>query len=141
VLPGATNLVGTLPTWLAFLVLAVIGYYVVRGAGGQALSITQQANQVLSREVEKLQTEARRTQQVVAHLEAKRSLEPIVVAVVDQFAHHEERAHERHLALLEYLRSSTEQAEERHKAMLGAYSQLGAAVTQGIHDVVEGNGP
>lgn len=137
----AVGLIGIAPTVLGFLALAVIGFYVVRGAGGQALSITQEANRVLAREVEKLQAEAKKTQGVVAHLEAQRSLEPIVGAVVEQFAAHDVRASERHLALMTHLTTSAEQAQQRHVAMLAAYSRLGAAVTGGIRDVVEGNGP
>jgi hypothetical protein len=94
------SLLDAAPQWLPYVVLVVIGYYVVRGGGGHALSVLKVANEVLAARVDELERQRRSDEQVIAHLEARTSLEPMVAAVVEQFAHHEARAAERHASLL-----------------------------------------
>jgi hypothetical protein len=93
-------LYGPLALWAPIVAIALVGWYVARGAGGQALSIMREANDVLRDKVTALESQHKADLQQIALLEARTSLEPMVAAVVDQFELHELRAAERHEALL-----------------------------------------
>lgn len=91
---------GTLPTWLLVGGIAAAGWYFRWGKGGDALNYLKEANTVLTTRCDELENLTRKQAQVIAALEQRTNLEPMVSAVVDQFASHEQRAAQRQVALL-----------------------------------------
>lgn len=74
-----------------------VAFAIFRSGG---FGVVREANEELRRYKAGAEVEIRNLQQQVLLLEQKTSLEPMVAAVVDQFAHHEERAAERHEATM-----------------------------------------
>lgn len=83
--------------------VAVMGYYVRAGSGGQALAIVREANEVLAGKNGELTDLIGQQAGRIAELERTRTLEPIVAEVAGLaksletiIAVHEQRAQERH---------------------------------------------
>lgn len=106
--------VHSIPEWAAVAVLLVIGVMVWRGAGGQALSILQEANRVLSDKLREETHELGAARERISELEKTRSLEPIVAAIGEQFRHYEEKTNDR---LAEHEKRAQDRADA-HLAVL-----------------------
>lgn len=94
---------GTISGWATLLALVVVGYFVVRGGGGQALTILRESNEVLVKKNEELSDVAASQAMRISELERTRTLEPIVSEVAGLaksieriLSVHEQRAQERH---------------------------------------------
>jgi hypothetical protein len=129
---------GTIPGWLTLFSLAIVGWYVVRGGGGTALGVLEQANRVLSRQVEVDKQTIADLQKRVAELEASRSLEAIVESVSKLFDSQAERAAERHHQLMELANSHERRAGERHSQQMLQMRELFTGVAEAIAEA--GNG-
>lgn len=54
-------LLGSVPAWLTLAVVAIVGYYFVRGAGGTALATLELANGILEKRVHDLESKEKPT--------------------------------------------------------------------------------
>lgn len=94
---------GTLPGWLTLLTLAVVGYLLVRGGSGTAVTGLQDTNRELVRQVMTLKDENTELRARVRALEAKTDVSVALVPVVNALKAHETRAAERHNGTLRIL--------------------------------------
>lgn len=87
---------GSLPGWLTLVTLIIVGYLLVRGGSGQAVSGLQDTNRELVRQVHALQKENSDLRDRVRALEAKTDVAQAIQPVVKAMQDHETRAQQRH---------------------------------------------
>lgn len=100
--PSPPTWTGSLPTWLILAMAVLVAWRVTKGGGGAAVSELTQANDVLTRALDKEREQGVDRQKRIEALEAKTD---IVLAVSPLLADHEKRAQERHEATLLVLRA------------------------------------
>jgi len=98
-----SNAFGTLPGWLTLLTLVVVGYLLVRGGSGTAVTGLQDTNRELVRQIGALKDENTELRARVRALEAKTDVSEALVPVVKALKDHETRAAERHDGTLRIL--------------------------------------
>lgn len=95
--------VGTLPAWLTLLTLGGVGYLLIRGGTGTAVSGLQDTNRELVRQIHQLQRENTDLRERVRSLEAQTNVATALVPVIGALEAHEARAEERHDGTLRIL--------------------------------------
>src|SRR6185437_10340382 len=102
----------------ALLGLAVVGYYVRAGGGGQAIGILRETNEVLAKKNGELNDVIGAQATRIGELERTRTLEPIVAEVAglarsieNILSVHEQRAQERHEGQLRALEAIASRME------------------------------
>lgn len=132
--------IGTLPGWLTIVALAIVGWYFVRGQGGQALSILEQANRVLRGRIDELEHERVADRQKIAELEATRSLEAIGEQITAAFAEQQEKAEHRLRLIMTWATNHEQHAQERHDQQLEVTREVGLATVKALDRVADGAG-
>lgn len=112
-MPGT---LGTLPGWLTLLTLMVVGYLLVRGGTGTAVSGLQDTNRELVRQIGALKDENTELRGRVRALEAKTDVSEALVPVVKALQDHEQRAAERHDGTLHILELVAERIGPEHES-------------------------
>jgi hypothetical protein len=131
---------GTIPGWLTLLSLAVVGYYVVRGQAGPALTIMRESNRVLTDRVKDLEAQLALNRSRITELEGTRSLEVIGEQISAAFDAQRERAERRLDAILGEAHEHERRAEERHQAQLELTQHVSAEVVAALRDAKAGPG-
>lgn len=108
------NALGTLPGWLTLATLCAVGWLLVRGGSGTAVSGLQDTNRELVRQVHKLQSENEELRGRVRVLEAKTDVAQAIVPVVEAMQGHETRAQQRHDGTLKVLDLIAEKLGPEH---------------------------
>ena len=125
---------GTLPGWLTLIALGVVGFYVVRGGGGQALDVLERANRVLTDELKRRDAKEAELARTIAELRATRSLDTIVQRVSEQFDAQQKRADDRHAMVMAEFHRHEGNANDRHEQVMAATARIAeAAVTSLEH--------
>lgn len=90
------NYIGTVPGWATLATLIIVGFLLVRGGSGVAVSGLQDTNRELVRQVHELQKENTDLRGRVRALEAKTNVAQAIVPIVEAMQSHEVRAQQRH---------------------------------------------
>ena len=88
-------LLGNVPAWLTLAVVAIVGYYFVRGAGGTALSTLELANGILEKRVHDLESQGKADAKLIAELKARTDLSVQMAPLMAWTGQHELRDQER----------------------------------------------
>jgi TolA-binding protein len=131
---------GTIPGWLTLVSLAVVGYYVVRGQAGPALTIMRETNRVLTERVQDLEAQLAVNRSRITELEGTRSLEVIGEQITAAFDAQRERAERRLDAVLGEAHEHERRAQERHEAQLELTRNVSAEVVAALRDASNGSG-
>lgn len=99
----AVDALGTIPGWLTLIVLLGSGLYVLRHGGSTAIETLSKANDVLTKRVQDMGGEVRDLKAENAKLTGRTDVVLALGPVLEWTAKHEERAQERHLAMLRLL--------------------------------------
>jgi hypothetical protein len=131
---------GTIPGWLTLLALAVLGFYVVRGAGGQALDVLERANRVLTDELARRDAKEAEQAKLITELRASRSLEVIVERIASEFGEQRQRQDERDAIVRAELLRHESNSQDRHDAQLAATQQVGDHVAEVLERALHNGG-
>lgn len=88
-------LLGSLPAWLTLIVVSIVGYFFVRGAGGTALSTLETANRILEGRVHDLEAQVKSDAKLIAELKARSDLSVQIAPIVRWTGEHDEREQQR----------------------------------------------
>lgn len=96
----ATAAWGMIPGWATLIALVAVGWIMVRGGTGTAVSGLQDANRELERQIKQRDGQLSALERVNAELRAEKDVSVAIVPVIEAMRAHEERAQDRHVKMI-----------------------------------------
>lgn len=109
----AASWVGTVPTWLLFVMGLGVAWRLSRGGGGSAVSELSKANEVLTKRTHELGAEVRDLRVENEHLKARTDFAQALAPILDGVVSSQAAAERRQESIMATLATHEERAENR----------------------------